>query len=85
MTCFNFLTACANGTFGTNCTEDCGNCLDEEFCNFETGTCPSGCAPGWTGEFCKDGRLKLFFIFMFRYCLPLYLCKGFRKLCNDIK
>ncbi|XP_052692559.1 multiple epidermal growth factor-like domains protein 10 [Crassostrea angulata] len=38
---------CNNGTYGENCTYQCGKCLDAVTCNHVNGTCPKGCKPGW--------------------------------------
>ncbi|GFN85817.1 multiple epidermal growth factor-like domains protein 6 [Plakobranchus ocellatus] len=43
---------CPAGKFGRQCERDC-NCADQtEACFVSTGGCPSGCAPGYTGEDC---------------------------------
>ena len=51
------LSACASFKYGINCTELCGNCLNGDACQLETGSCTSGCEPGYTGEHCTDGGL----------------------------
>ncbi|KAH3892707.1 hypothetical protein DPMN_016832, partial [Dreissena polymorpha] len=45
---------CVPGTYGTYCTETCGNCKNASTCNPTTGQCPSGCDVGYTGSTCKD-------------------------------
>ncbi|GFR99740.1 multiple epidermal growth factor-like domains 10 [Elysia marginata] len=44
-------TYCSEGKFGRNCERSC-NCADQGACFVSTGGCPSGCAPGYTGEDC---------------------------------
>ncbi|GFN88996.1 fucolectin-related molecule, partial [Plakobranchus ocellatus] len=45
-------SACPAGKFGRECERDC-NCADrQDACFVSTGSCPSGCAPGYTGEGC---------------------------------
>jgi len=47
-------TACAQYTFGTNCSEVCFNCANLTDCNKTTGICPLGCADGFYGEQCNN-------------------------------
>jgi hypothetical protein len=58
---FNFysLSVCLTGTFGRNCSEVC-NCLHGSTCNVTTGNCYGGCAPGWRGDDCTEGRVHVF-------------------------
>ncbi|KAH3843798.1 hypothetical protein DPMN_117329 [Dreissena polymorpha] len=46
--------SCVQGTYGTYCSETCGNCRNASICNPTTGQCPSGCDVGYTGSMCKD-------------------------------
>ncbi|XP_078330342.1 uncharacterized protein LOC111113883 [Crassostrea virginica] len=43
---------CDNGTFGKNCTGECGNCLKKQACDHISGTCYNGCDPGYRGINC---------------------------------
>uniref|UniRef100_K1QV61 Multiple epidermal growth factor-like domains 11 n=1 Tax=Magallana gigas TaxID=29159 RepID=K1QV61_MAGGI len=45
--------SCSSGTYGQNCNEPCGNCLNNTTCNRYNGTCPSGCNAGFEGHICK--------------------------------
>ena len=47
---------CRNGTFGVDCSQTCGFCLDREPCNKETGVCEVGCAAGYHGDKCTLGE-----------------------------
>ncbi len=49
------LPACADHTFGQNCTHQC-DCPDGTICNKVTGTCPpnSMCDAGYEGEDCTS-------------------------------
>lgn len=50
-----FIVECADYTFGKDCVGEC-HCRNEmEVCDKRTGTCKSGCAPGWTGNTCQTG------------------------------
>lgn len=42
--------------YGVNCVEKCGNCKNNESCDIVNGTCPNGCAAGYNGTVCKDGK-----------------------------
>ena len=56
---FSFVnwTVCPNGKFGNMCEGQC-HCLNSEACDKESGTCNSGCAPGWTGNVCEQSKAK---------------------------
>ena len=54
--------ACEMGTYGSNCSETCGHCVD--FCNNTDGRCHGGCQAGWQGDRClqdKSGTCVLCF------------------------
>lgn len=44
---------CDGGTFGKECKNACGKCLEQHDCFHTNGTCLNGCAPGYQGIFCK--------------------------------
>lgn len=44
---------CQNGTYGQDCRDTCGFCLNDEDCSTVNGTCVQGCLPGYTGDKCK--------------------------------
>lgn len=50
----NYFIACENGTYGQECANTCGQCIDD-FCFHTNGTCLNGCGPGYIGELCKTG------------------------------
>ena len=50
----NYFIACENGTYGQECANTCGQCIDD-FCFHTNGTCLNGCGPGYVGELCKTG------------------------------
>ncbi|GFO04658.1 multiple epidermal growth factor-like domains 10, partial [Plakobranchus ocellatus] len=43
---------CPSSKFGRQCERDCNCADDQDACFVATGGCPSGCAPGYTGEDC---------------------------------
>lgn len=47
---------CDNGTFGRGCGHKCGECFNSTQCNNIDGVCEFGCAPGFLGVLCKDGK-----------------------------
>lgn len=57
--CFNLydnrVTACQNNTYGTECSEFCGHCLNEQQCNHVNGTCHNGCEAGYHSDSCTRG------------------------------
>ena len=57
---------CGNGTFGQDCTEQCGECLRKEQCHHVDGSCANGCNPGYQGLMCTKG---CHFIFYYSECL----------------
>ncbi|KAK3738405.1 hypothetical protein RRG08_037042 [Elysia crispata] len=74
-------TVCPAGKFGRDCEHQC-NCADQtNSCFVHSGGCPSGCAPGYTGEDCKTecprGR---FGVNCIKTCSDH--CLGEEKLCD---
>lgn len=55
----NFLVACHTGTYGQNCQDTCGLCLNSRDCYHVNGTCHMGCEPGYKGDMCKTGQWSL--------------------------
>ena len=51
-----FSLACNSGTFGQECNDSCGRCLDQDGCYHTNGTCLTGCVPGYHGHLCKEGK-----------------------------
>ena len=52
------LTECHSGTYGQDCTEICGACVDKKPCHYVNGTCMNGCERGYQGMQCKTGPMK---------------------------
>lgn len=52
------LKACGNGTYGLDCGELCGHCLDKKECLNVNGSCLTGCKNGFWGPFCKLRKLS---------------------------
>ena len=50
------LSECDLGTYGDNCNETCGNCLDPTECHHSNGTCLSGCNDGFQGALYKTRK-----------------------------
>ncbi|XP_062620887.1 multiple epidermal growth factor-like domains protein 10 [Saccostrea cucullata] len=42
-----------SGTYGVECRFKCGQCRDGVACHHVSGTCVSGCEPGYTGQACN--------------------------------
>lgn len=51
---------CSNKTYGLNCLDTCGACLDSSPCHHVDGSCPSGCNPGWQTTPKCDARMWIF-------------------------
>jgi hypothetical protein len=49
-----FVSECATGYYGQDCSYKCGMCSKNETCNAETGTCYNGCMTGYTEPYCKS-------------------------------
>uniref|UniRef100_K1R1S9 protein-tyrosine-phosphatase n=1 Tax=Magallana gigas TaxID=29159 RepID=K1R1S9_MAGGI len=45
---------CDRNTFGQNCSERCGHCLNNEQCHHVDGNCTNGCDPGFYGISCIE-------------------------------
>ena len=67
---------CEDGTFGEGCME-CGHCKYNRPCNKFNGTCSDGCAPGYEGELCDQGKKLLFDdeISNFKCSYTAYICQ----------
>lgn len=50
---------CALGQFGKNCNYSCGHCSDVSQCSGVDGACQSGCAAGYQGLYCMQGKTVL--------------------------
>lgn len=44
---------CDSGSYGADCKDICGNCLNESDCSNINGTCFTGCNAGYEGDLCK--------------------------------
>ena len=51
------IPACETGMHGFGCLQKCGQCQTGTTCDVETGVCPFGCAPGYLGSQCREGRV----------------------------
>ena len=80
-----FPLECYNNTYGQDCAETCGHCRDSKPCHHINGSCVNGCAPGFKGSQCVEGKqlfpTKMFYIYMsndafetfVQKCICLYL------------
>ncbi|XP_048256545.1 receptor-type tyrosine-protein phosphatase epsilon-like [Haliotis rufescens] len=48
------IQVCSLGSYGANCTGECGHCRDSKTCHHVNGACPSGCSDGWTNQICTQ-------------------------------
>ena len=56
--CFlNYITACDDGMYGANCSQNCGDCLGNEACHHINGSCLTGCDKGYHAQKCDEGSL----------------------------
>lgn len=62
--CDSPLIACQPGTYGHNCQDTCGYCLNFDDCYHVNGTCHLGCEPGYKGDICKIGQWFFFFKYL---------------------
>ena len=56
------LIECVNGTFGQDCNERCGECVEKEQCHHVNGSCVNGCKPGYRGIRCTKGSQSLLYL-----------------------
>ena len=59
-TYITLFVGCQIGTYGENCKEHCGLCLNNDDCYHVNGTCVKGCLPGYMGDKCKTRKLPFF-------------------------
>lgn len=48
-----FFLVCGFGTYGKQCSGQCGKCQDPAKCHHADGTCLTGCIAGYRGDLCK--------------------------------
>ena len=58
MLIFECYTECDGDTFGQDCREECGECVNDEHCHHINGTCLNGCKRGYNGLQCNQGNIK---------------------------
>ena len=50
-----YVAGCDEGTYGRNCAFNCsGHCVDNEYCDTETGHCINGCKSGYYMPYCNQ-------------------------------
>ena len=55
--------SCKDGYYGDYCNQTC-HCLSG-YCHHVTGSCDTGCAPGWSGDACQEPLpISQFYIYM---------------------
>ena len=47
---------CNNGTYGSECNNTCGHCVNDDVCIHTNGTCLNGCDSGYVGDLCKTSK-----------------------------
>ena len=52
---FFTVTECVAGFYGTSCSSQCGQCLNDP-CNHVDGSCTGGCEAGYTGDKCDQRK-----------------------------
>ena len=68
---FKCYTVCDGNTFGQDCGEECGECVNDEQCHHINGTCLNGCKRGYKGQQCKQGNIQCIHDSMFAF---LHVC-----------
>ena len=63
----DILVECEHGIFDHDCTETCGECVREEPCDPVSGTCPTGCGPGYKGNIETLKVITLYLIIICTY------------------
>lgn len=58
MDIFFFIIECDNGTYGTNCSSNCGHCYQGQLCDKETGACPEGCGARYDRMYCNISKIE---------------------------
>ena len=51
-----YSTECDGNTFGQDCADACGKCVNGEQCHYINGTCLNGCDRGFQGLECNQGK-----------------------------
>lgn len=59
------LLDCDIGTYGNECNNTCGHCINEDDCFYTNGTCLNGCDSGYLGALCKTCKYLTVNTFLF--------------------
>lgn len=55
MLLFLKIVECDSGTYGENCSYQCGECINDMICDHVNGKCSDGCKTGWqTTDTCHE-------------------------------
>lgn len=79
-------SACTNQTYGQDCKENCGYCLDDDTCDPVDGHCQTGCKAGFNfsnDPSCKTGTFVVGNFNNTTNLAGMYLCLFIST--NDIK
>ena len=63
---------CDGRTFGQNCSQSCGKCLNNDQCDPINGSCLNGCDSGYHGTKCKEGINKIMKLSYFKFFFLLF-------------
>nr|XP_034307867.1 multiple epidermal growth factor-like domains protein 11 [Crassostrea gigas] len=55
----HYITECDGRTYGLNCSQTCGACINNSQCHHVSGMCPWGCKNGFQGIICNEEYFKL--------------------------
>ena len=61
------MIACRTGTYGKNCNDTCGHCLNPGECYHVNGTCVEGCEAGYQGNLCETSPYSIFSLSLKRF------------------
>lgn len=68
-----FQSACPEGSFGRDCLEKCGRCVNNT-CNHVNGSCSGPCQDRWEGERCLMAKGKPQYTFNL-FCTEIFYLK----------
>ena len=55
------IPVCENGYYGSNCSKQCGHCLNGQPCDKHIGFCDKGCQPHFQSPLCQGSVIHIEF------------------------
>lgn len=58
-----FFSECEDRFYNSNCSAECGKCLNDEICNKMNGHCVKGCQPYFKFPLCQGCSVRIYLLY----------------------